>query len=83
MLLHNVQEPVALLGQRCGPLLGAARQLLEEIGDNVVQTGAAACANHGVCRKREGGDIGAPPSISLAQMHPGRLPGKHHLSGSF
>lgn len=60
-----MQEPVALLGQRCGPLLGAARQLLEEIGDNVVQTGAAACANHGVCRKREGGDIGALPAFPL------------------
>lgn len=65
MLLHNVQEPVTLLGQRCGPLLGAARQLLEEIGDNVVQTGAAACANHGVCNNRKGGDIGALPAFPL------------------
>lgn len=70
VLLHDVQEPVALLGQRCGPLLGAARQLLEEIGDDVVQTGAAACANHGVCRKREDGDSGTSPAFTLLRETP-------------
>lgn len=63
MLLHDVEEAVALLGQRGGPLLGAARQLLEEIGDDVVQTGAAARAHHGVCETRKGGDRGALPAI--------------------
>lgn len=60
-----MQEPVALLGQRCGPLLGAAGQLLEEIGDDVVQTGAAACANHGVCKKGKDGDSGTSPAFTL------------------
>lgn len=63
MLLHDVEEAVALLGQRGGPLLGAAGQLLEEIGDDVVQTGAAARAHHGVCEITKGGDCGALPAI--------------------
>lgn len=69
MLLHDVQEAVALLGQRCGSLLGAARQLLEEIGDNVVQAGAAACANHGVCRNTTKRRCWGAASVFLAQMH--------------
>lgn len=73
MLLHDVQKAVALLGQRCGPLLGAARQLLEEIGDNVVQTGAAACANHGVCREEERGRDWDAASTALTDT-PGEAP---------
>lgn len=48
MLLHDVQKAVTLLVQGCCPLLGATRQLLEEVRHNVVQAGAAACAYHGV-----------------------------------
>lgn len=84
VLLHDVQEAVTLLGQRCAPLLGAARQLLEEIGDNVVQTGAAACANHGVCKNRKTGRDWGTASIFPRSDALGGLPGKHHhSSGSF
>lgn len=36
VLLHDVEEPIALLGQGGRPLFGAAGELLEEISDNVV-----------------------------------------------
>lgn len=67
MLLHDVQEPIALLGQRRSPLLCAAGELLEEIGDNVVQAGTAACANHGVYKDRKKGQRGMTPASDRAQ----------------
>lgn len=45
MLLHDVQEAVVRRHGR-GTLLRGARQLLEQVGDDVVQTGAAARAHH-------------------------------------
>lgn len=45
VLLHDVQEAV-VRRHGSGTLLGGARQLLEQVGHYVVQTGAAACAHH-------------------------------------
>lgn len=45
MLLHDVQEAV-ICRHGSGPLLGGARQLLEQVGDDVVEAGAAAGAHH-------------------------------------
>lgn len=47
VLLHDVQEAVVRRHGR-GPLLRGPRQLLEQVGDDVVQTGAAARAHHRV-----------------------------------
>lgn len=47
VLLHDVQEAVVRRHGR-GPLLRGARQLLEQVGDDVVQAGAAARAHHRV-----------------------------------
>lgn len=57
VLLHDVQESVVRRHGR-GPLLRGPRQLLEQVGDDVVQTGAAARAHHRVwkgertCKKK-------------------------------
>lgn len=51
MLLHDVKEAVALLGHGRRPFLGAARELFEQVGHYVVQTGAAACTDHRICRE--------------------------------
>lgn len=47
VLLHDVQEAVVRRHGR-GPLFRGPRQLLEQVGDDVVQTGAAARAHHRV-----------------------------------
>lgn len=51
VLLHDVQEAVV---RRHGSwaLLGRARQLLEQICDDVVQTGAAASAHHRIWKEQ-------------------------------
>lgn len=46
VLLHDVQEAVTLLGHGSCPLLGAARELLEQVRYYVVQAGAATRAYH-------------------------------------
>lgn len=45
VLLHDVEEAIVCC-HRSGTLLCGARQLLEQVGHYVVQTGAAACAHH-------------------------------------
>lgn len=45
VLLHDVQEAI-VCRHRSGTLLRGARQLLEQVGHYVVQTGAAARAHH-------------------------------------
>lgn len=82
VLLHDVQEPITLLGQGSGPLLGAAGQLLEEIRDNVVQTGTAARANHGVYEDKKKGREWDKTSISLHETQLGKTPGPSLTSPS-